>query len=247
MIDVDGQKVGQVNALSVLSLGDYAFGKPTRLTASAYLGRGGVVDIERQAKLGGPIHTKGVLIISGFLGSCYGQSRPLNLSASLTFEQSYDEIEGDSASAAELFALLSAIARLPLRQDIAVTGSVNQHGQIQAIGGVNEKIEGFFAVCKARGLTGRQGVIIPYANRRNLMLRQDVIEAVQEGSFHIWAIRHVNEGLELLAGIPAGEKGEDGAYPEGCFNAEVARRLDEFARALEPAAKEPKAAVEQEN
>lgn len=234
MIDTRGTAVGQVNGLSVLMLGDYAFGHPTRLTASARPGRGGIIDIERRAELGGPIHTKGVLIIEGLLGARYGRKQPLTLSASLAFEQSYEGVEGDSASAAECVALLSAIAEIPLRQDRAITGSVNQHGQIQAIGGVNEKIEGFFAICKAHGLTGSQGVIIPQANVRNLMLRDEVIEAVRAGQFHIWPITTIDHAIALLSDTPPGERGPDGAYPEGTFNHAVVARLAEFARAAPP-------------
>lgn len=233
MIDVSGSAIGRINALSVYSLGDYAFGKPTRISVVVSPGRAGVIDIERMAHLGGPIHTKGVLILSGYLNSHYGRSRPLSLSASLTFEQSYGEVEGDSASAAELFTLLSAIANIPLRQDLAITGSINQHGQIQAIGGVNEKIEGFFNVCNARGLTGSQGVLIPKANQRHLMLRAEVSAAVEQGKFHIWTFTTVEEGLALFTGLPIDELQTDGAYPEGTLNYYVMKRLEEFEAALD--------------
>jgi lon-related putative ATP-dependent protease len=232
-VDVSGAAVGQVNALSVVELGDYAFGHPTRVTASARPGQSGIIDIERKAELGGPIHTKGVLILNGCLGERYGWKRPLNLSASLAFEQSYEGVEGDSASAAELFALLSAIARIPLRQDIAMTGSINQHGQIQAIGGVNEKIEGFFAICRLRGLTGSQGVIIPASNVRNLNLRADVVDAVAAGEFHIWPITTADQGLALLSGCEPGILQADGSYPDGTFNGAVMARLNEFADVVE--------------
>ena len=232
LIDVTGQIIGQVNALSVYMLGDYEFGRPTRVTAITYPGKGGVVDIERQAKLGGSLHTKGVLILSGYLNSCYGQNMPLSLSASLTFEQSYDEIQGDSASAAELLALLSSIAKIPLRQDRAITGSINQRGQIQAIGGVDEKIEGFFAVCKSKGFTGEQGVIIPRANQRNLMLNNAVLEAVKDGKFHVWAIDTVDEAIPLLTTIQPGERQADGSYPAGSMNQILLDRLSEFNRIL---------------
>ncbi|HSF82243.1 MAG TPA: ATP-binding protein [Anaerolineales bacterium] len=238
LISVSGEVIGQVNALSVALLGDYAFGRPTRVTAVAFPGKGGVVDIERQAKLGGPIHTKGILILSGLLGGRYGQGRPLSLSASLTFEQSYDEVEGDSASAAEFFALLSAIAEVPLRQDRAITGSINQRGEIQAIGGVNEKIEGYFSTCKALGLTGEQGVIIPAGNVKHLMLSADVLKAVQANQFHVWSIQTIEDGLRLLTDIEAGELQGDGSYPEGTFNHAVVKRLAEFTKLLEPAKKE---------
>ncbi|MEA3375848.1 MAG: AAA family ATPase [Chloroflexota bacterium] len=229
LIDTEGEGVGQVNGLSVIPLGDFMFGRPTRITARSRMGKGEVVDIEREVELGGPIHSKGVLILSGFLGARYAEERPLSLSASLVFEQSYSQIEGDSASSAELYALLSSLAEVPIRQSFAVTGSVNQRGQVQAIGGVNQKIEGFFDICRARGLTGDQGVIIPTSNVKNLMLRRDVVDAVKEGTFHIHAVDTVNEGMEILTGIPAGEPGPDGTYPEGTINARVERRLAELA------------------
>jgi len=250
LVDTEGEKVGQVNGLSVVMLGDYAFGRPSRITATISLGREGVVDIEREARLGGPIHTKGVLILSGYLAAKYAQDKPLSLAARLVFEQSYSVVEGDSASAAELFALLSAIAGVPLKQSIAVTGSVNQRGEIQAIGGVNEKVEGFFDVCRVKGLTGDQGVIIPEANVQHLVLRDDVVEAVRQGKFHIWAIRTVDEGIEILTGLPAGERGPDGKYPEGTLNYLVDKRLAEMARALQTFGREereaPKKAEEAE-
>jgi lon-related putative ATP-dependent protease len=234
LIEVSGNAVGQVNALSVHSLGDYAFGRPTRLTAAAHPGQGGVVDIERQAKLGGPIHTKGVLILSGYLSASYGQRKPLNLSASLTFEQSYDEVEGDSASAAELIALLSAIAGVPILQERAITGSVNQRGLVQAIGGVNEKIEGFFDICCAKELTGKQGVVIPQANLRHLMLKQAARDAVAAGKFHIWPVRTIEEAIECLTEMPAGQADARGRYPAGSFNHAVMQRLAAFERAGKP-------------
>lgn len=232
LIDVCGEAIGQVNALSVLMIGDYVFGRPSRVTASAYPGSEGVIDIEKQAELGGPIHTKGVLIISGLLGRRYGQNKPLNLTARLTFEQSYSGVEGDSASAAELCALLSAIAAVPLRQDLAMTGSVNQLGEIQAIGSVNEKIEGFFTTCNNKGLTGSQGVIIPQANVRNLMLKMEVVEAVKAGKFHIWPISSLDDGLSLLTRMEIGELQEDGTYPQNTFNYTVDIRLAEFREML---------------
>ena len=228
-IETSGARVGQINGLSVIDLGNFAFGRPNRITARVWAGKGQVVDIEREVKLAGPIYSKGVLILSSFLEGRYATERPLSLSASLVFEQSYGEIEGDSASAAELFALLSAIAEVPIKQSLAVTGSVDQHGNIQAIGGVNEKIEGFFDICKARGLTGEQGVIIPRANVKHLMLRADVVEAVANGQFAIYAIETVDEGIELLTGIPAGERDESGAYPEGTLNFLVEQRLAKLA------------------
>ncbi len=232
LITLTGKVVGQINALSVISLGDYAFGRPSRVTAIAHPGRQGIVDIERVAKLGGPIHTKGVLILSGLLGQRYGQEQPLSMTASLAFEQSYEGIEGDSASAAEFYALLSAIAGVPLRQDIAVTGSINQHGQIQAIGGVNEKIEGFFYSCRKSGLTGEQGVIIPASNISHLMLSEEVVEAVSNGQFHIWAIQTIDEGIPLLTGMEAGERQPDGTYPTGSLNYLVMERLRSFAKSV---------------
>lgn len=238
MIDVEGAVVGQVNALSVIVLGDYEFGRPSRITATAYPGRKGVIDIERLAELGGPIHTKGVLILSGFLGGRYGVNRPLGLTASLTFEQSYEGVEGDSASAAELCALLSSIGELPLRQDRAITGSVNQHGVIQAIGGVNEKIEGFFESCKRRGLTGEQGVIIPTGNCNNLMLRKDVVAAVKEERFHIWGVESIDEIMFLLTGLQPGEVDDDGNYPEGSFNQLINARLGEFSESMKSQGRE---------
>ena len=229
-VSVEGRTVGQINGLAVLFLGDYAFGRPVRITATAYPGRGEVVDIEQRAELGDPIHTKGVLILGGYLGQQYGHVGPLSLTARLTFEQSYESVEGDSASAAELLALLSAIAQVPLRQDLAITGSVDQHGNLQAIGGVNEKIEGFFAVCQARGLTGTQGVVIPQANVRHLMLREEVVDAVRAGKFHIWAVETVDEAIALFTGMEPGERQEDGTFPEGTFHHAVETRLREFAQ-----------------
>jgi lon-related putative ATP-dependent protease len=225
LIDTTGHAVGQVNGISVLALGDHAFGRPARITARTYAGEPGVVDIEREAKLGGPIHSKGVMILGGYVAGRYARERPLALSASIAFEQQYEEVEGDSASSAELYALLSSLTGIPLDQAIAVTGSVNQRGEIQPIGGVNEKIEGFFDVCQARGLTGRQGVLIPEANTRHLMLRRDVVEAVRAGRFHVYAIATVDEGLALLTGREAGVRGPDGRYPDGTVNAAVEEAL----------------------
>jgi predicted ATP-dependent protease len=230
LVDTEGARIGQVNGLSVVQLGGFRFGHPTRITARVRLGSGRVVDIEREVELGGPIHSKGVLILAGYLAGRYLPEQPLSLAASLVFEQSYGGVEGDSASAAELFALLSALAELPLDQALAVTGSVDQHGQIQAVGGVNEKIEGFFSVCRARGLTGRQGVLIPAANVKDLMLRREVVEAASQGCFHVYAMERVEEGLALLGGLPAGERDATGGFPEGTFNARVEARLAAFAR-----------------
>ncbi|MEN6374544.1 MAG: ATP-binding protein [Smithella sp.] len=232
MIDTDGAVVGQVNGLSVYTLGDITFGKPSRITAKTFLGRGGIVNIERESELSGPIHNKGVLILSGYLGWKYAQDKPLSLSASLCFEQSYDDVDGDSASSTELYAILSSLSGIPIKQNIAVTGSVNQNGVIQPIGGVNNKIEGFFKVCKAKGLTGDQGVLIPHQNQGNLMLREEIVEAVRNGQFHIYSARTIDEGIEVLTGVPMGERQEDGAYPEGTINQLVDKKLREMAEKL---------------
>jgi lon-related putative ATP-dependent protease len=229
MIDTAGSKVGQVNGLSVISLGDFSFGRPSRITARIRLGKGEVIDIEREVAMGGPIHSKGVMILSGFLGGRYSLENPLCLSASLVFEQSYGGVEGDSASSTELYALLSAIADVPIRQSFAVTGSVNQYGQVQPIGGVNEKIEGFFDICHAKGLSGEQGVLIPASNIQHLMLREDVINAVDAGKFHIHAVKTIDEGIEILTGVSAGVPDENGVYPENSVNGKVHQRLKEFA------------------
>ncbi len=230
LIDTKDQAVGQVNGLSVLQLGHFAFGRPTRITARTRLGKGEVIDIEREVELGGPIHSKGVLILSGYLGARYAEEEPLSLSASLVFEQSYGGVEGDSASSAELYALLSSISEIPLKQSLAVTGSINQQGQVQAIGGVNEKIEGFFDICQARGLNGEQGVLIPASNVKHLMLRHDVIEAVEAGNFHIYPVETVDQGIEILTGLPAGTQDAKGEYPEGTVNHAVQMRLVELAQ-----------------
>jgi predicted ATP-dependent protease len=232
MVDTSGSEVGQINGLSVMSLGDYMFGRPSRLTVRVYTGRGGMVNIEREVKLSGPIHDKGVLILTGYLGGKYAHDKPLSFSASICFEQSYEGVEGDSASSTELYALLSALSGVPIKQGIAVTGSVNQLGKVQPIGGVNYKIEGFYAVCKAKGLTGEQGVMIPETNVRHLMLKEEVVEAVKEGKFHIWSVSTIEQGIEILTGIPAGEPGEDGSYPEGTINYLVDKRLHEFGESM---------------
>ncbi len=232
LIDVAGTAVGQVNGLSVLSLGDYAFGRPSRITASVAPGRDGLLDIEREVELGGPLHSKGVLILNGYLNERYAQAFALSLSARLVFEQSYEGVDGDSASSAELYALLSALAGLPVKQGIAVTGSVNQHGAVQAIGGVNEKIEGFYDVCVAKGLTGEQGVMIPQTNAPHLMLRDDVIEAVQAGRFHVWTVGTIDEGIEHLTGVPAGQLDENGLYPPDTVNFRIMQRLQFFTDSL---------------
>lgn len=228
-IDTEGESVGQVNGLSVIMTGNLMFGRPNRITARVQLGKGEIIDIEREVDMSGPIHSKGVLILKGFLGERYAEDRPLSLSASLVFEQSYSNIDGDSASSAELYALLSAISKIPLKQSFAVTGSVNQHGKIQPIGGVNEKIEGFFDICKERGLSGEQGVLIPKANEKSLMLRGDVIEAVEEGTFQIYSIESIDEGMELLTGREMGDPDEEGNYPEESINGKVVQQLNNLA------------------
>lgn len=230
LVDTTGEKVGQINGLAVISLGTTSFGRPNRITATVRMGRGEVIDVERRVELGGPLHTKGVLILSSFIASRFSSDRPFSLNASLVFEQSYGGVDGDSASSAELYALLSALAQAPIKQGLAVTGSVNQLGQVQAIGGVNEKIEGFYDVCASRGLTGDQGVLIPETNVKNLMLREDVRAAVAAGNFHIYPIRHVDEGIEILTGIPAGQPDEEGHYPQGSLNAMIAERLEQVAK-----------------
>jgi lon-related putative ATP-dependent protease len=228
-IENEGYRVGQVNGLAVMMLGDFAFGKPSRISAQVYMGKGEVIDIEREAKLGGPIHSKGVLILTGFLGARYGTEMPLSLKASLVFEQSYGGVEGDSASSAELYALLSAIAEVPIKQQFAVTGSVDQYGRVQAIGGVNEKIEGFFDVCRHRGLTGSQGVLIPASNVKHLMLRKDVVEAIARQEFHVYPVENIDQGIELLTDLPAGEADKQHRYPANSVNERVLRRLRIFA------------------
>lgn len=244
-VDVDGQRVGQVNGLSVSAIGEFAFGRPTRITASVGVGREGVIDIEREARLGGRIHTKGVLILGGYLTRRFARTMPLALSARLVFEQSYSEVDGDSASGAELAALLSALSGLPVRQDLAVTGSINQYGEMQAVGGLNQKIEGFFDICRAKGLTGRQGVIIPRSNVVHLNLREDVVDAVAAGRFHIYAIDHSDELLELLMGVPVGEAGDDGRFPPETVGGRVQARLRELAARLRESMRDPEAEAAQ--
>ncbi|HTY14698.1 MAG TPA: AAA family ATPase [Methanoregulaceae archaeon] len=232
LIETEGAHVGQVNGLSVISLGDIEFGRPSRVTASIGVGRDGVMDIEREAAMGGPIHTKGVLILSGYLAGKFSRDKPLSLSARLVFEQSYEGVDGDSASSTELYAILSALSGLPINQALAVTGSVNQNGEVQAIGGVNEKIEGFFEVCKAKGLTGHQGVMIPASNVRNLMLKEEIIEAADAGKFTIYPVKTIDEGIEVLTGVAAGTAGADGKYEKGSVNYLVDKRLKEMAETL---------------
>src|SRR5712675_844026 len=232
LVDVSGQRVGQVNGLSVLEIGGYAFGKPVRITASAALGKTGLINIERESNLSGRFHDKGVHIISGFLRSHFAQNKPLSLAASICFEQSYSGVDGDSASSTEVYALVSALSGLPLRQDVAVTGSMNQQGDVQAIGGVNEKIEGFYDVCRIKGLTGTQGVVIPAANVEDLMLREDLLEAVAAKKFHVWPVSRIEQGIELLTGVPAGDRNGDGTFPAGTAFARLDDRLSEMAKTL---------------
>lgn len=243
MIATEGEMAGQVNGLSVIELGEFAFAQPTRITATTRLGDGELVNIEREVKLSGAIHSKGVLILSSFLAARYARNQPLALSASLAFEQSYGFVEGDSASLAEVCALLSNLADAPIRQSLAVTGSVNQFGQVQAIGAVNEKIEGFFDICAARGLTGEQGVLIPAANVKHLMLRRDVVEAAELGRFQIYAVENVDQSIALLTGVPAGEADASGNYPEGSVNRRVAARLAELSEIRKSFARQAKVAV----
>ncbi|HEM49388.1 MAG TPA: ATP-dependent protease, partial [Caldithrix sp.] len=229
-VDVKGFKVGQVNGLAVYDLGDYSFGKPSRITVNTFIGSKGIINIEREAKLSGRIHDKGMLVLSGYFSQKFGADMPLSFAASITFEQSYGTIDGDSASSTELYGLLSSLSEIPINQGIAVTGSVNQKGEVQAIGGVNEKIEGFFRICKARKLTGEQGVIIPKANVQNLMLNEEVIQAVKDKKFTIWSVDHIEDGIRILTGIGCGQKHKDGSYTEDSIFEKVRLRLVEFAR-----------------
>lgn len=233
MIDTDGQKVGQINGLSVMHIGDYSFGKPAKITANTYVGKSGIVNIEREVELSGTSHSKGVMILSAYIGEKFAQEKPLSLSASLCFEQMYNGVDGDSASSTELYALLSSLSELPIKQSIAVTGSVNQKGEIQPIGGVTDKIEGFFNICKLRGLTGEQGILMPYQNIKNLNLNDEVIKAVKEGKFHIYAIKTIDEGIEALTGVPAGKKNKNGEYTPGTVNFLVNEKLKKYASSEE--------------
>lgn len=232
LIDIKGSRVGQVNGLSVYSLGDYAFGKPSKITAEVAVGKKGIINIERESGLGGTSYNKGVLIIAGYLRRLYAQDKPLAMAASLCFEQSYSGVDGDSASSTEIYCLLSALSGVPLRQDIAITGSVNQKGEIQPIGGVNYKIQGFYDVCRAKGLTGKQGVMIPHTNLGDLMLRKDVVEAVQKGKFHIWAVKTIDEGIEILTGVSAGKKGKNGQFPAETIHFLVNEKLKHYAETM---------------
>ena len=229
LVDTTGEKVGQINGLSVLSLGDFSFGKPSRITVSVGVGKKGIIDIEREAQMGGPIHTKGVQILSGFLNDRYAKEFPLSLTARLVFEQSYSGVEGDSASSTELYGILSALSEKPIKQHFAITGSVNQKGEVQAIGGVNEKLEGYYQLCKARGLDGNHGVVIPASNIKHLMLRQEVVDAIKDGKFHIYPVSSIDEGIEVLTGVKAGTLGKDGKYSTGTINRLVQDHLAEMA------------------
>ncbi len=240
MIDTEGAVVGQINGLSVYDLGDHLFGKPSRITAKTSIGRAGIINIEREAKLSGKTHDKGVLILEGYFRGKYAQDKPLTMSASLCFEQSYSGVDGDSASSTEVYAIMSSLANLPIRQDLAVTGSVNQKGEIQPIGGVNYKVEGFYDVCRAKGLTGTQGVLIPALNVPELMLRKDVVEAVKQGRFHIYPVRTIDEGIAILTGVEAGERDETGQYPENTVNRMVDERLKNIALSLKTFGEEEK-------
>jgi len=233
IVDTKGEKVGQVNGLAVIDLGDYSFGKPSRITARTYAGKAGVVNIERETKMSGKIHEKAILIITNYLGGRYAAKKPISLSASITFEQLYEMVEGDSASCAELYALLSSISGIPLKQSIAITGSMDQNGDVQPVGGINEKIEGFFDLCRLTGFDGSQGVIMPTRNVKNLMLKKDVVEAVKEGKFFIYPIQRADEGLEIITGMQVGELKDDGTYPEGTINYLAVKRLTEISEAME--------------
>ncbi|HEY7535964.1 MAG TPA: ATP-binding protein [Thermodesulfobacteriota bacterium] len=246
MVDTSGEVVGQINGLAVYDLGDYAFGRPSRITCETFMGMEGVVNIERKANLSGNIHNKGVLILSGYIGAKYAQNKPLSLSASLCFEQSYDMVEGDSASAAELTALISSLSGVPIKQNFAITGSVNQKGQIQPIGGVNEKIEGFYHVCEAKGLTGDQSVIIPHQNVRNLMLKKEIVEAIREGKFHIYPVETVDQAIEILTGMEAGEREQDGKFKKGTVNYLADKRLRELAEEFRKLSKDSRRKKEKE-
>ena len=247
MIDTKGKVTGQINGLSVYSMGEFAFGKPTRITARTAVGRAGVINIEREADLSGQTHNKGVLILGGYLRGKYAQKKPFSLSASIAFEQAYSGVDGDSASSTEVYAILSSLSKLPLRQDIAVTGSLNQKGEIQPIGGVNEKIEGFFAVCKAKGITGNQGVIIPHQNIKNLMLSNDVVEAVKQAKFHIYPVKSIDEGIEILTEVKAGERKKDETFEEGTVNYLVDQELQRLAQSWKTFTAPPEKGKEKES
>ena len=228
LIDTDGYKVGEINGLTVMTIGDYTFGKPAKITANTFMGKNGVINIEREVEMSGSTHSKGVLILRGYIGEKFAQDFPLSLTASLCFEQLYNGVDGDSASSTECYAILSSLSKIPINQSIAVTGSVNQKGFIQPIGGVNEKIEGFYNICKKRGLNNEQGVIIPIQNVRNLHLSNEIIEAVKSGKFHIYAVSTIDEGIEILTGVPAGKQNKDGHFPAGTINYLVYEKLKKY-------------------
>ena len=230
LIDTEGFKVGQINGLTVMSIGDYSFGLPARITANTYVGKNGIIDIEREVEMSGSSHSKGILILSGYLGEMFAQDMPLSLTASLCFEQLYNGVDGDSASSTELYAILSSLSGIPINQSIAVTGSVNQKGEIQPIGGVYEKIEGFFKICKTRGLKGLHGVMIPKLNEKNLNLSDEVVEAVKQGLFHIYAISTIEQGIEILTGVPAGKRDESGRFTSGSVNSLAYAKLKKYAK-----------------
>jgi predicted ATP-dependent protease len=230
LIETEGYKVGQINGLTVISIGDYSFGKPAKITANTYMGQSGIVNIEREVEMSGSSHSKGVLILTGYLGEQFAQEMPLSLTASICFEQLYGGVDGDSASSTELYAILSSLSGIPINQSIAVTGSVNQKGEIQPIGGVNEKIEGFYQICKMRGLTGEQGVMIPTQNIRNLHLSDELIDSVKKGKFHIYAVETIDEGIEILTGVPAGKKDKNGRFPLGTINYLAYEKLKKFSK-----------------
>ena len=233
LINTSGYRVGQINGLTVITIGDYSFGKPSKITANTYMGKEGIINVEREVEMSGSTHSKGVLILTGYLGELFAQEMPLSLTASVCFEQLYGGVDGDSASSTEAYAILSSLSDIPINQSIAVTGSVNQKGEIQPIGGVNEKIEGFYQICKMRGLTGEHGVIIPVQNVRNLHLNDDVIQSVKEGKFHIYAINTVEEGIEILTGVPAGKRDKYGNFPAGTINYLAYEKLKRYAKNAE--------------
>ena len=233
LISTNGYEVGQINGLTVMTLGEYSFGKPAKITANTYMGKTGIINIEREIEMSGSTHSKGVLILEGYIGQIFAQEFPLAITASICFEQLYNGVDGDSASSTELYALLSSLSGIPINQSIAVTGSVNQKGEIQPIGGINEKIEGFYQICKMRGFNGEHGVIMPIQNVRNLHLNDEVIKDVQEGNFHIYAISTIEQGIEILTGVPAGKKGKDGKFPQGTINFLAYEKLKRFAENAE--------------
>ena len=233
LINTTGFEIGTLNGLTIMTIGDYSFGKPAKITVNTYTGKNGIVNIEREVELSGSTHSKGVLILTGYLGEMFAQDIPLCLTASICFEQLYNGVDGDSASSTELYGLLSSLSEIPINQSIAVTGSVNQKGQIQPIGGVNEKIEGYFQICKMRGLTGEHGVMIPVQNVDNLQLSDEIVSAVKDGLFHVYAVSTIEEGIEVLTGVPAGKKDKNGHFPAGTVNYLVYEKLKKYAKVSE--------------